>query len=63
MADSDAVRAALAELREARPRDPGALGGYGLAEAYDALVTAWTRHLDVVSDVVSATQPAPERDG
>jgi hypothetical protein len=60
MPDVEEVRAAAERLRRARPPSAGALGGYGLAEAYDALVTAWSRHLAVM---LAAQEAAREQDG
>jgi hypothetical protein len=48
MADVEAVRAAVAALHRAQRPVAGALGGYGLAEAYEALVTTWVEHLETL---------------
>jgi hypothetical protein len=59
MGDSEAVPAALATLREAHRPVAGEFGGYGLAEACQALLEAWCRHLDMVLSEAERS----ERDG
>jgi len=49
MPDVEQLHAAAEQVRRARPPSAGALGGYGLAEAYDALLTAWSRQLAVTA--------------
>ncbi len=49
MPDAEQLRAAAEQVRRARPPSAGALGGYGLAQAYDALLTAWSRQLAIMA--------------